>query len=271
MIMDMMEHGARLVVGSLSDADGQLSLVPHATVIVVLVGSAIAFHCLNVALNFTPVLEKRDREIRFRWRNIVTSFIHAVISGFSACYCLYSSPELLEDIKQHVTTISIVLVALSVGYFVYDLADILISRPIRTTWPLAIHHVVICFCFGISLHLRAYIGYAVVALVAETNSIFLHLRQILLIMGVPKSAPIYRVNGAVNIATYLIFRFGTLFWMFYWLQSHRTEVPLTLYTIAAGGLVIMIVINLVLFKRLLVSDFLSPGDKLKKDKNVLEK
>ncbi|XP_038059690.1 TLC domain-containing protein 2-like [Patiria miniata] len=269
--MDIMEHGARLAVGSLSDSDGQPSPVPHATVIVVLVGSAIAFQCTNVALNFAPVPEKQERERRFRWRNIVTSFIHAVISGFSASYCLYTSPEILADIKQHVTTMSMVLVALSVGYFVYDLIDILIYRPIRNTWPLVIHHVVIFCCFGICLYLRAYVGYAVVALVAETNSVFLHFRQILQIMGVPKSTPIFRMNSAMNITTYLIFRFGTLFWMFYWLQTHRHEVPLILYLIAALGLVVMVIINMVLFKRLLISDYLSPGDKLKKEKNVLEK
>ncbi|XP_071790844.1 TLC domain-containing protein 2-like [Asterias amurensis] len=266
-----MERGVRLAMGSFADSDGMPTSMFHARMIYTIVGSTIAFQCLNITLNFTPAPQKYYSEPRFRWRNILTSFTHAMISGFCSIFCLYSSPELLDDLIHNVTPMGEVLVAISVGYFIYDVIDILLYRSVTNTWPLLIHHIVILFCFGISLYLRSFIVYSLVSLAAEINSVFLHFRQILLIVNTPKHSAIYRANSAINIVSFLFFRFGTLVWMFYWLQSHYREVPFLLYCVATVGLITMVIINMVLYKRLLISDFIARGDKLKKEKSVLEK
>ena len=52
-------------------------------------------------------------------------------------------------------------------------------------------------CFGIAVTTRVYIGYAIVALIIELNSIFLHLRQLFQVLKVPKDSNIYRTNSLI--------------------------------------------------------------------------
>ncbi|MEE6469220.1 hypothetical protein FKM82_008540 [Ascaphus truei] len=110
-------------------------------------------------------------------------------------------------------------------------------------------------CFGISLLLHRYIGFSVVALLVEVNSIFLHLRQILLMANLLKTT-LYRLNSLLNLGTYVIFRISTLAWMTRWLVLNRENIPLLTYTVGSVGMAIMTVMNIVLFYRLLRSDFL---------------
>ena len=81
-----MERGVRLAMGSLADSDGMPTSMFHARMIYTIVGSTIAFQCLNITLNFTPAPQKYYSEPRFRWRNILTSFTHAMISGFCSIF-----------------------------------------------------------------------------------------------------------------------------------------------------------------------------------------
>lgn len=113
-------------------------------------------------------------------------------------------------------------------------------------------------CFGLSALSRRYIGFAVVALLVEINSVFLHLRQILRMSNV-STGTLYRVNSMVNLGTYVVFRINTLAWMTRWLVLNRDKVPLVAYTLGSVGLAIMTAMNIVLFYRLLRSDFLKSG------------
>ncbi|KAH9487582.1 TLC domain-containing protein 2 [Bulinus truncatus] len=101
---------------------------------------------------------------------------------------------------------------------------------------------------------RHYVGYAVVALLAEINSVFLHLRQLLQICGVSKLNPWYRVNSFVNLGTFIVFRILLLSWMTRWLVINKNSVPLLFYTVGSIGLAVMVAMNIVLFYRLLHSD-----------------
>lgn len=100
-----------------------------------------------------------------------------------------------------------------------------------------------------------YVGFAVVALLVEVNSVFLHLRQTLRMAGLATST-LYRVNSIINLGTYVVFRINTLAWMTRWLVLNRDNVPLLAYTLGSVGLAIMTVMNIVLFYRLLRGDFL---------------
>lgn len=113
-------------------------------------------------------------------------------------------------------------------------------------------------CFGLSALSRRYIGFGVVALLVEINSVFLHLRQILRMSNM-STGTLYRVNSMVNLGTYVVFRINTLAWMTRWLVLNRDKVPLVAYTLGSVGLAIMTAMNIVLFYRLLRSDFLKSG------------
>ena len=101
-------------------------------------------------------------------------------------------------------------------------------------------------------------GYAIFTIIAEINSIFLHGRQLLLMYDVPTYSKLYKVNSALNIATYVLFRltpFATLVTVA-WRDRHRMS-AFYAYALMIGSTTLL-VINVVLFYRLIKRDFLSP-------------
>lgn len=80
---------------------------------------------------------------------------------------------------------------------------------------------------------------------------------------------VYRVNSIINLGTYVVFRINTLAWMTRWLVLNRDKVPLLAYTLGSVGMAIMTAMNIVLFYRLLRSDFLKSSTReAKKEKEM---
>ena len=71
----------------------------------------------------------------------------------------------------------------------------------------------------------------------------------------------YFYNSFPISGTYIVFRIGVLAWMTRWVFLNHQRVPLVLYAIGSLGLAIMTIMNIVLFYRLIRSDFLKPRDK----------
>lgn len=120
-------------------------------------------------------------------------------------------------------------------------------------------------CFGIAVLLHQYMGFAFVALLVEINSIFLHLRQILLMADLVHTT-CYRLTSIVNLGTYVVFRITTLAWMTRWLLLNRQQVPLAAYTVGVVGMAIMMPMNIILFYRLLRSDFFKSSRDVRREK-----
>ncbi|XP_075710291.1 TLC domain-containing protein 2 [Rhinoderma darwinii] len=217
--------------------------------------SFVGFRLLNERLEtLTPAPSSALRN-RWKWRNIWTSFVHSLLTGIWALLGFYLHPEMAEDLISTHSYFSHCLVAVSIGYFIHDFVDMMQNQKLHQSWELLFHHSVVITCFGISMLLHRYVGFSVVALLVEINSIFLHLRQILLMANLVKTT-MYRLNSLLNLGTYVIFRISTLAWMTRWLVLNRENIPLLTYTIGSVGMAIMTVMNIVLFYRLLRSDFL---------------
>ncbi|KAJ8342216.1 hypothetical protein SKAU_G00321440 [Synaphobranchus kaupii] len=205
------------------------------------------------------------RKNPWKWSNISTSFLHSLITGTWAVLCFYLHPQMAEDLISTHSVFSHALVSVSIGYFIHDFTDMLLNQKMSLSWELLFHHLVVITCFGIAVVSRRYVGFAVVALLVEINSVFLHLRQMLRLAGGAKTTP-YRVNSMVNLGTYVVFRISTLAWMTRWLVLNRDRVPLVSYTVGSVGMAIMTAMNIVLFCRLLRSDFLQTGRDGRKEK-----
>ncbi|GFO41164.1 tlc domain-containing protein 2 [Plakobranchus ocellatus] len=132
------------------------------------------------------------------------------------------------------------------------------GQPVRTSLDDLIMKIITCFMVAVTW--RHYVGYAVVALLVEINSVFLHFRQLLQICGVSKFNPWYRLNSLINLATFIVFRILLLSWMTRWIVINRDAVPLVFYSLGSVGLAVMVAMNIVLFYRLLRSDFISLKD-----------
>lgn len=157
------------------------------------------------------------------------------------------------------------LVAVSVGYFLEDFVDMLCNQKLHQSWELLFHHSVVIVCFGIAVLLHQYVGFALVALLVEINSIFLHLRQILLMADLVHTT-CYCLNSIINLGTYVVFRIATLAWMTRWLFLNRQHVPLATYTVGTVGMAIMTPMNIILFYRLLRSDFFKSSRDTRREK-----
>lgn len=224
----------------------------------IVAASCVTFFALSkMVLLWVPQVAQKSR---WKWKNITVSFIHSIISSAWAIACFYERPDMAEDLITVFTVLSHSLTSFSVGYFLHDLYDLMNTRSSRLSVELMGHHVVIIACFMVAVCWRHYVGYAVVALLVEINSVFLHFRQMLQICGVSKFNGWYRLNSLVNLATFIVFRILLLSWMTRWIVINRDAVPLVFYSIGSVGLAIMVVMNIILFYRLLRSDFISLKD-----------
>uniref|UniRef100_A0A8C9TR31 TLC domain containing 2 n=2 Tax=Scleropages formosus TaxID=113540 RepID=A0A8C9TR31_SCLFO len=229
-------------------------------------GSVLLFRLLNSGLNRLYIPESARRN-PWKWRNILTSFFHSLLTGMWSVLCFYLHPQMAEDLISTHSVFSHALVSVSIGYFIYDFFDMVLSQKISQSWELLFHHMVVITCFSISVLTGRYVGFAVVALLVEINSIFLHLRQVLRMAGLAKST-MYRLNSMVNLGTYVVFRISTLAWMTRWLVLNRDHIPLISYTVGSVGMAIMTAMNIVLFYRLLRSDFLKSSREGWKEKDT---
>ncbi|KAL7642129.1 UNVERIFIED_CONTAM: hypothetical protein RMT77_006689 [Armadillidium vulgare] len=214
------------------------------------------FFILNRTLNFIlpKAVLKTDKE-KWKWKNIMISLIHSVVAGLWAVICFILFPEMAEDLINSYSTFAHMLVSFSVGYFLHDLMDLSLNYRNRSSYELIIHHCFVIVCFGLSIMTTFYIGYAVVSLLVEINSIFLHSRQLFNIVGTQKSDFTYRLNSLMNIFTFIIFRIAVLGWMTRWLVLHRSHLSLPVYTLGSVGLAVIILMNIVLFIRICSTDF----------------
>ncbi|KAJ7995653.1 hypothetical protein DPEC_G00246810 [Dallia pectoralis] len=212
------------------------------------------FKLVNCGFGKLPIPESASRN-EWKWRNICTSFAHSMITGIWAVLCFFRHPQMAEDLIGTHSVFSHALVSVSIGYFIYDFFDMAFNQKMNQSWELLVHHMVVISCFGIAVLTGCYVGFAVVALLVEINSVFLHLRQMLR-MANKAVGDFYRVNSMVNLGTYVVFRINTLAWMTRWLVLNRDNIPLFSYTVGSIGLAIMTAMNIVLFYRLLRSDFL---------------
>ncbi|XP_010287590.1 PREDICTED: TLC domain-containing protein 2 [Phaethon lepturus] len=184
-------------------------------------------------------------------------------SGDSTRFCLH--PGLSEDLVGTHPPGAHSLVAVSVGYFLEDFVDMLCNQKLQQSWELLFHHSVVIVCFGIAVLLHQYVGFALVALLVEINSIFLHLRQILLMANLVHTT-CYRLNSIINLGTYVVFRIATLAWMTRWLFLNRENVPPATYAVGTVGMAIMTPMNIILFYRLLRSDFFKSSRDMQQQK-----
>ncbi|XP_059166039.1 TLC domain-containing protein 2-like [Physella acuta] len=227
--------------------------------------SAIIFYVLSLVSHSNAPVASNSK---WKWKNISVSFIHSIITSIWAVNCFLERPDMAEDLITTYTFSSHSLVSFSVGYFLYDLVDLITYKRTRQSLEFIGHHVVIITCFMVAVWTRHYVGYAVVALLVEINSIFLHSRQLLQICGVSKFNPWYRLNSLINLASFIIFRILLLAWMTRWIVINKDAVPLVFYSLGSVGLAVMIAMNIILFYRLLQSDFISLKDTDKASKKV---
>lgn len=215
-------------------------------------------HILNYELKKDDLAENNGKLEFSIWsyRNLQISFIHSVLcSLWIIKIVIFSHNELFGDLLFYVSWDTYLLVAFSSGYFLYDFYDIYANHFCKIEWVVCAHHVIVLVSFTYHMTHLLSIGYTVCALFMEFNSVFLHARKLLKFYGFKQNDLIVRGNQILNMLTFIFFRFGVLIQIFTALYHDGHRVNLFYFIMLSTCAVLMAIINIVLFKRLLIKDF----------------
>ncbi|XP_033747279.1 TLC domain-containing protein 2-like [Pecten maximus] len=218
-------------------------------------GTVTLFTGLNLVITRlgTP---KTVREDPWRWKNIVISWIHALVCSIWDITCLILYPDLFDDLILNSNYIAFLMIPFSTGYFLYDSIDMLINKKLRQNWEVTIHHIAVASMFWFNFHQKICIAYNALALMAEINSFFLHSRKLLQMIQVDYNSTFYKLVCLCNIVTFTLFRGYSNVRIVIGMFLEADRVPRFYFKCLTMSMSCMTLINVVLFWRLLKSDFL---------------
>ncbi|KAL8620824.1 hypothetical protein ACOMHN_033221 [Nucella lapillus] len=156
-------------------------------------------------------------------------------------------------------------------YFMYDFLDLALNGKMFSMWEVQLHHVSVGFTFYYNLVCCEWVSFNTIALLVEVNSFFLHQRKLLQMLGTPYDAALYRVTAFLNLSTFVVFRGISILFVLWgmWALYHLAE--LYFYICLCWSMFFMVVMNPILFMRLLRSDYLRDGSRGKQQKEEKEK
>uniref|UniRef100_A0A3Q0SPH0 TLC domain containing 2 n=1 Tax=Amphilophus citrinellus TaxID=61819 RepID=A0A3Q0SPH0_AMPCI len=216
--------------------------------------SACCFKLLNTVIRILPTPQPAQRKA-WKWRNISTSLAHSCLTGAGAVSCLifiYFIYFFVFNVHDPVH-----ILTFSPGYFIHDFLDMALNQPFKQSWDLLLHHSLVISCFSLAATSRLYLGFAVVSLLVEINSVFLHLRQPGTELTAPQPSLAYSITSWLNLGTFLVFRACTLGWMTRWLAGHSEHIPRYVLMMGTTGLSLITIMNMVMFYKMFKADILS--------------
>ena len=101
-----------------------------------------------------------------------------------------------------------------------------------------------------------WLGFNIIALLVEVNSFFLHQRKLLQMLGTPYTSRFYRITVHLNIITFAVFRSIPLVAIMWAMSQWYNLVTRVYFLCLTAAMFVMIVMNPILFMRLLRSDYL---------------
>lgn len=211
-------------------------------------------------INSVKSVDEKDYRIK-RWKNIMVSFIHAVFTSILALYILIGYKELLDDMINVQIRIAYRVNCFVFTYFFYDTVDNLSNNVTRKTYEMMIHHFVVLTAYAIILIYRKYVGCVSVILLLEVNSVFLHLRHILIHYGVDRKSYLFQFNSIMNVLTLFVFRVCVLTWMANWIYHNHHLLVEPVRTLSSLGCLIFLIMNVILLIRVILSDYVRKGKK----------
>ena len=220
-----------------------------------MLGTILFFHMVNWILKSrVPPDSLKDDE--WKWRNLYVSWIHAVVVSVWTILSMFLYPELFQDPMLHVNYFTYFNVCLPTAYFVYDFLDMLLHGKVLTFWEVTLHHIVVGGMFYYNVHLTAQIGFNVMVLIVEFNSLFLHWRKLLQMTTEPFNSRRYLVMKYLNLISFSVFRFGGIFIITWSIYAFGHQVSTVYWWCISSSVLFMHVLNVVLFRRLLKGDLL---------------
>uniref|UniRef100_A0A0L8GI91 TLC domain-containing protein n=1 Tax=Octopus bimaculoides TaxID=37653 RepID=A0A0L8GI91_OCTBM len=197
-------------------------------------------------------------EILRKWINIFLSIVHATVVSVSILICFYRTPKLMEDLIYTYSDLSYCVIAMSAGYFFHDTIDLMHERNLsELSTVMIIHHILVIVGQSYSIITYKVTGFVLVNLLAEINSIFLHLRLLLNLYNLNKKSLTYIIVSIVNLGTLIVFRIMIPCFLVRWILINKAKLPLHFYIICIIGIIFLVPMNLMILCRCFKKDFLN--------------
>lgn len=169
--------------------------------------STLGFHAVNAMLKNIFTSLPRYRALGSARQgvllNTAVSLVHATINSCVILHTLvYRHEELTTDMVYGKVTCAGFLFPFTIGYFVYDSLDMLRPGFLAQDKTIFLHHGVVIAGGSVSAYWGYVQPFAFMASMAEINSVFLHARKILSMMGL-KTSMLFHLNWVCLITTFL--------------------------------------------------------------------
>uniref|UniRef100_A0A0N4ZG01 TLC domain-containing protein n=1 Tax=Parastrongyloides trichosuri TaxID=131310 RepID=A0A0N4ZG01_PARTI len=140
------------------------------------------------------------------------------------------------------------------GYVINDSIDMLANEQSPRVYALIFHHIMVSIGCLYPIYFQHFGGIAVIAFLMEVNSIFLHTRSLLNYSGYSKSKLGFKMLAFVNLLTFILFRCIPNCYLIIFIVLIAKNVPwwevLIISFVSCG----LLIINSILFYKLLVAD-----------------
>jgi len=209
----------------------------------------VAADTLSAVRGWTEARKRRVFVVR------IVSFSHALLTGGGSLLSLYLYPQLLHDPFGYTCDYVRLLACFSMGYFIHDISDMIIYGEGPTSKEYITHHSLALGGFLGILHTDCLFGVAMIGLLAEVHTIFLHIRTMLRLNGSNRenSDPYCYVMWA-NFAALFVFRHVATMWLLLYLGFWAKQAPFLLRLFLLAGTTFLFYHNCHLQYRLMKTD-----------------
>ncbi|KAK5968823.1 TLC domain-containing protein [Trichostrongylus colubriformis] len=170
----------------------------------------------------------------------VISLTHATLSSVGCICSLSSDPHYVKEPYDYSTYSAQYIFLFSMGYFIYDMIDMYIHGEALYSKEYYIHHSLVLTAFSIILRTGKLFGFAMIGLLVEVQTIFLHLRTMIrLTRYAKKKSRAYNALIYANMVCLFVFRHLTTTYLLYVMLYKDEKCPMPLRAFLVSGLLFL--------------------------------
>uniref|UniRef100_A0A8R1I141 TLC domain-containing protein n=1 Tax=Caenorhabditis japonica TaxID=281687 RepID=A0A8R1I141_CAEJA len=167
----------------------------------------------------------------------VVSFTHALVSALGCLFSLLTDINYVREPYDYHKQNAEYVFLFSMGYFIYDLLDMYLHGELNSSKEYLVHHSLVITAFSIILFSGRLFGLAMIALLVEVQTVFLHLRTMVrLAYGSKKQSELMDTLINANMICLFLFRHLPICFLLYYLTVIDVKVPIILKLFLVGGL-----------------------------------
>jgi len=188
--------------------------------------------------------------------NISISLIHSIITAVLATVCIFNDVFNTSRLQDFNNPFATSVMKFSYAYFIYDLWDMLRTNhwnPMKMK-EMTVHHFFLIVGAAACIYFQKYGAFAMLGLMMEVNSVFLHTRALIQYCNQRRSLA-YKIMSIGNILTNIPFRLGVNYLIYSWYANGYPDFQFGYY-----GNLIIFGLNVKLLYQTFRSDFVKGTD-----------